>query len=606
VCPLCKNTGRLAPAPKPVVAERDYGGFIEVRETPQRRQPGAFLGMAPASPPAALEEIADPASPIAPRPGRAAVGLAIAALAVVAAGTALVFLLPSSAWVIGLVAGAIVVGLAVPALIMGHRAPRGTAGRRAGGAVAALAMAYIACGLLVGAAASGGVVALTHGSGSAADPAGSHVATAPTSSTPVAHAPQTCVVSQLGRPPIDATTLSCPEDAAQEGQDSDHDGIGEASDNCPGVANRSQADVDGDGLGDACDADSDGDGVLNSADNCPLEPNSNQKDTDGDGLGDMCDPDLDGDGVANAATDGGLFLDNCPTVPNPDQADSNQDGIGDACASGQGAAAISTGGDQDGDGVSNAQDNCLAVANALQENRDGDEIGDACDPDPFAPCVPDPKSPYGCRWGTEGVLGLVTPGVWDVRSTAETMFVWARDSGDRRLSYQWQVTGPGGAALPPGWTVTFATATGTLEPYAGSSPGEHHDWVGTLATLTMPAGQSAADVAAELHAFSSFGAVPFTFHVHPGSARVAGAGDHAVVHYLLREHGTSTTIQEGNFTFTIGAGMAVQGFDNAVRGMAVGEAVALSIPPPFAYGYGTSAPLSGKTLDWDVTLTSLA
>ncbi|MEQ1437952.1 PKD domain-containing protein [Fontimonas sp. SYSU GA230001] len=46
-------------------------------------------------------------------------------------------------------------------------------------------------------------------------------------------------------------------------QDSDGDGIADATDNCPTVANASQADADADGIGDACDSDTGGGGGGN-------------------------------------------------------------------------------------------------------------------------------------------------------------------------------------------------------------------------------------------------------------------------------------------------------------------------------------------------------
>jgi len=67
-----------------------------------------------------------------------------------------------------------------------------------------------------------------------------------------------------------------------EGDDSDGDGVPDASDNCPLVANPDQVDFDGDGLGNACDADDDGDGVLDSEDACPLE-DATGFDADGNG-----------------------------------------------------------------------------------------------------------------------------------------------------------------------------------------------------------------------------------------------------------------------------------------------------------------------------------
>ena len=93
--------------------------------------------------------------------------------------------------------------------------------------------------------------------------------------------------------------------------------------------------------------DSDGDGVADATDNCidvfnPLRPvdGPTQANSDGDSLGDACDPcplnanttscasidpdDIDSDGVDN-------LDDLCPEVHNPDQLDSDGDGKGDAC-----------------------------------------------------------------------------------------------------------------------------------------------------------------------------------------------------------------------------------------------------------------------------------
>jgi Ca2+-binding RTX toxin-like protein len=122
--------------------------------------------------------------------------------------------------------------------------------------------------------------------------------------------------------------------ATSSNDDSDGDGVPDATDNCPTVPNPGQEDSDGDGIGDACDPtpgapDSDGDGVPDHVDNCPDVPNPDQADSDGDGIGDACDPtpgspDADGDGVPDDR-------DNCPNTPNPDQTDSDGDGVGDAC-----------------------------------------------------------------------------------------------------------------------------------------------------------------------------------------------------------------------------------------------------------------------------------
>src|SRR5262245_14087076 len=64
-------------------------------------------------------------------------------------------------------------------------------------------------------------------------------------------------------------------------QDTDSDGIADASDNCPALWNRTQDDRDGDGVGDVCD-------------NCLVTGNGAQTDAGGldsltpDGVGDAC------------------------------------------------------------------------------------------------------------------------------------------------------------------------------------------------------------------------------------------------------------------------------------------------------------------------------
>lgn len=100
--------------------------------------------------------------------------------------------------------------------------------------------------------------------------------------------------------------------------------------------------------------DGDGDGVPDRRDNCPMRANAGQEDRDGDTFGDACD--------------------NCAPIANVDQADTDMDRIGDVCES-----AVFRDGDQDGDGVPNAQDRCLFVVDARNADSDGDGVGDACD-----------------------------------------------------------------------------------------------------------------------------------------------------------------------------------------------------------------------------------
>jgi len=86
-------------------------------------------------------------------------------------------------------------------------------------------------------------------------------------------------------------------DPANDGPDTDLDGICDNGDNCPDDSNAEQLDTDDDGFGDACDFcpndadnDVDGDEVCGDEDNCPSTYNPGQTDSDDDGIGDGCDP----------------------------------------------------------------------------------------------------------------------------------------------------------------------------------------------------------------------------------------------------------------------------------------------------------------------------
>ena len=78
-----------------------------------------------------------------------------------------------------------------------------------------------------------------------------------------------------------------------------------------------------------------------------------------------------------------------------------------------------------------------------------------------------------------------------------------------------------------------------------------------------------------------------TTPVNDRGERVAADGDSVLVHY----HGTlddgevfDSSLERAPLPFVVGSGGVIAGFDDAVRGLAVGEKVTVRIPPQDAYG----------------------
>lgn len=98
-----------------------------------------------------------------------------------------------------------------------------------------------------------------------------------------------------------------------------------------------------------------------------------------------------------------------------------------------------------------------------------------------------------------------------------------------------------------------------------------------------------------------------------GTGAVAKAGDTVTVKYAGRfENGqvfdaSANHVETANgFTFTIGAGQVIPGWEQGVAGMKVGGTRQLVIPPDLAYGPNDYGPIpGGSTLIFDVELVSV-
>jgi len=94
----------------------------------------------------------------------------------------------------------------------------------------------------------------------------------------------------------------------------------------------------------------------------------------------------------------------------------------------------------------------------------------------------------------------------------------------------------------------------------------------------------------------------------PGAGAAAKAGDRVMVHYVGtltdgKKFDSSRDRGEG-FRFTLGQGQVIQGWDQGVAGMLVGEVRKLTIPPQLGYGARGFPPVipANATLVFEVEL----
>lgn len=94
-----------------------------------------------------------------------------------------------------------------------------------------------------------------------------------------------------------------------------------------------------------------------------------------------------------------------------------------------------------------------------------------------------------------------------------------------------------------------------------------------------------------------------------GAGPTAAAGDSVSVHYvgtLLNGTKFDASIGRAPFSFRLGAGQVIAGWDQGVAGMRVGGKRRLTIPPDLAYGARAMGPIpANSTLKFDVELLSI-
>ena len=95
-----------------------------------------------------------------------------------------------------------------------------------------------------------------------------------------------------------------------------------------------------------------------------------------------------------------------------------------------------------------------------------------------------------------------------------------------------------------------------------------------------------------------------------GEGAVAEAGNRVAVHYtgwLVDGTKFDSSVDRGTpFTFTLGAGQVIAGWDQGVVGMKIGEKRRLTIPPVLGYGASGVGPIPpNATLVFEVELLAI-
>jgi peptidylprolyl isomerase len=150
-----------------------------------------------------------------------------------------------------------------------------------------------------------------------------------------------------------------------------------------------------------------------------------------------------------------------------------------------------------------------------------------------------------------------------------------------------------------------SSSTGSTEPSGSTSSTESGNSAETTSTakktkptVTVPKGISPKKYAIK--------------EIEEGSGATAKAGDKVTVQYVgvgydSEEEFDSSWSRNEPFSFTLGAGEVIKGWDKGVEGMKVGGRRELLLPPDLAYGAEGSPPSIGpnETLIFTIDLLSV-
>ncbi len=143
------------------------------------------------------------------------------------------------------------------------------------------------------------------------------------------------------------------------------------------------------------------------------------------------------------------------------------------------------------------------------------------------------------------------------------------------------------ASNASGATTTTAPGDGGSTAIAAIPPADRSPagTAGTAPTVTVPPGAPPQSLESA--------------DLIEGTGKAAEPGDSVTVQYVLATYSSGKVIQSSwtsqPFTFTLGAGQVIPGWDKGVVGMKVGGRRELIIPP--ALGYGASSPGAGIAPD---------